>query len=480
MASAAPSPSYKILTYNTLIAYSHEGQNWCEKNLPALKTLSWDERRSRLVEKMVETDPDVITLQEVVDREGQATFKQFADSLSARGYTGQFGRRPDGEGCAIFYKTDRFQHITSRTIHLEGDRIAFMSRLRSIEGDIFNVASVHLNHNPSSAASQAAGLVKSIERERAEPTIITGDFNIRRDNSEYRHLDPLFHVGFTDPHPAVGLGTFRATEQTTLGRPGSDIGQFRIDYTLVSPSASASDPIVCGHPDDLQTADEPSDHLPAQVTVSFSHEARKSIQSILEEVRDGLADRFDASLENWNRNVPESVRNKVYGEVARLYEGDSYFGVGQHAFLKETGPDGQVKDVRNTVRRNAIDAVIAGLAGQSPSAAVSSIAVVDPAASARDALFAVTRDSLLEIKGALRQEDKPGVLGFHGALTKFQTQIPKAIQDATYGYVSTLGSKEVYFGQGQDAFLQNNGQDVGTTIREKAIVQAIANLESLL
>jgi mRNA deadenylase 3'-5' endonuclease subunit Ccr4 len=97
MASAAPSPSYKVLTYNTLIAFSHEGQNWCEKNLPALKTLSWNERRSRLVAKMVETDPDVITLQEVVDREGQATFKQFQDSLREKGYTGQFGRRPDGE-----------------------------------------------------------------------------------------------------------------------------------------------------------------------------------------------------------------------------------------------------------------------------------------------------------------------------------------------------------------------------------------------
>ena len=79
--------------------------------------LDWRTRRFRMLEEIVRHDPDIVCLQEVDH------FKFLRKSLSSLGYMGHFLPKPDSpclyladnsgpDGCAIFYKQDKFDMLT--------------------------------------------------------------------------------------------------------------------------------------------------------------------------------------------------------------------------------------------------------------------------------------------------------------------------------------------------------------------------------
>ena len=88
------------------------------------KALDWRTRRFRMLEEIVRHNADVICLQEVDH------FRFFRKSLNALGYSGHFTPKPDSpclylpenagpDGCAIFYKRDKFDFIQQNNRILE-------------------------------------------------------------------------------------------------------------------------------------------------------------------------------------------------------------------------------------------------------------------------------------------------------------------------------------------------------------------------
>ena len=83
-------------------------------------TFDWKTRRWRMLEEIIRHDPDVICLQEL--DHPKLLFK----ALQSIGYSGRFLHKPDSpclylpnnngpDGCAIFYKTSKFDNISWAT-----------------------------------------------------------------------------------------------------------------------------------------------------------------------------------------------------------------------------------------------------------------------------------------------------------------------------------------------------------------------------
>ncbi len=81
-----------------------------------ITALDWRTRRFRMVEEIARHDADVICLQEVDH------FRFLRKSLATLGYVGHFTPKPDSpclylannsgpDGCAIFYKKDKFDLV---------------------------------------------------------------------------------------------------------------------------------------------------------------------------------------------------------------------------------------------------------------------------------------------------------------------------------------------------------------------------------
>ena len=79
--------------------------------------LDWRTRRFRMLEEIARHDPDIVCLQEVDH------FKFLRKSLARLGYIGHFLPKPDSpclylddnsgpDGCAIFYKQDKFDMLS--------------------------------------------------------------------------------------------------------------------------------------------------------------------------------------------------------------------------------------------------------------------------------------------------------------------------------------------------------------------------------
>ena len=81
------------------------------------QALEWPTRRFRMIEEIAQHNADVICLQEIDH------FNFFRKALATLGYVGHFTPKPDSpclnladnsgpDGCAIFYKKDKFDLVT--------------------------------------------------------------------------------------------------------------------------------------------------------------------------------------------------------------------------------------------------------------------------------------------------------------------------------------------------------------------------------
>lgn len=158
------------------------------------EALEWNKRRFQIVEEIVEYCPDVICLQEVDH------FSFLKKVLGSQGYSGMFFPKPDSpclyiqgnngpDGCAIFYRNNKFDLLKLETRVLEvwrvqSNQVAIMAILRVREtGQEVCVATTHLKARNGALLStlrneQGKDLLDFVTSySEGRPVILGGDFN---------------------------------------------------------------------------------------------------------------------------------------------------------------------------------------------------------------------------------------------------------------------------------------------------------------
>lgn len=158
------------------------------------KALEWNFRRYLIIEELVEYCPDIICLQEVDH------FNFLNHVLDTQGYTGMFFPKPDSpcfyirgnngpDGCAIFYRRDKFELLKTETRILEiwgvqSNQVSLLMVLRIKEtGQEICVTTTHLKARKGALLStlrneQGKDLLNFIGQHcDFRPLILCGDFN---------------------------------------------------------------------------------------------------------------------------------------------------------------------------------------------------------------------------------------------------------------------------------------------------------------
>lgn len=159
--------------------------------------LLWENRMNLLVKQINELDSDFYCLQEVDN------FKELKTILEPTGLSGKYLKRSsfkNQDGCAIFWKKDRFDHLTTKyiefnpthDIHEGYDNVALCSffRLKSNIDKIICVVSTHLLFNPQRGdikLAQAQNMLLKIQKYISEiqnqnenssiSLVVAGDMN---------------------------------------------------------------------------------------------------------------------------------------------------------------------------------------------------------------------------------------------------------------------------------------------------------------
>ena len=166
---------------------------------PAL--LTWDFRRTLFIDEIMREQPDVVCLQEC-----DHFHDFFLPEMQKHGYTGVFKAKVNGvDGCAIFYKTDRFE---ATAVHLEDYRsydvvespdmrqvMAIVVLQVKATGGVVCVGTTHLKakaeHEPVRVL-QATVMLDILKRMRechpSIPIVIAGDFNAEPGGPAYNKL----------------------------------------------------------------------------------------------------------------------------------------------------------------------------------------------------------------------------------------------------------------------------------------------------
>lgn len=170
---------------------------------PEDKGNNWQYRKERVCRFILERQPDVIGMQEVL-------YNQFVDlEQGLPGYEGIGVGRDDGhtagEYAPLFYRKDRLEVLDSGTFWLSEHpdrpgkpgwdaacrRIATWAKFREkATGKIFMGVNTHFDHVGEKARRQSALLIISKIQEitGANPAVVTGDFNVTDDSEAYRTI----------------------------------------------------------------------------------------------------------------------------------------------------------------------------------------------------------------------------------------------------------------------------------------------------
>jgi len=198
----------------------------------------WPRRRVQILETLQRLRPDVIALQEVIQREGQQNQAQWlADAL---GYEWRFvSTDPLGSpmryGNALLSRHRVLASAELRLRPLDDSRTAMRVRLE-IDGRTLDayVTHLHWTHTPEGAqmrATQLADLLPWIASESAGvPVLLAGDFNASDEAPELAPLAERFEDGYRAVHPG------RDTAADTTLDPAS-APPMRVDHVFVQRGA---------------------------------------------------------------------------------------------------------------------------------------------------------------------------------------------------------------------------------------------------
>lgn len=129
------------------------------------EALVWEHRKYLIIEEIVQTNPDIVCLQEVDH------FKFIQTVLATQHYAGVFFPKPDSpclyisenngpDGCAIFYKKDKLELVAHHTRILEvwrvqSNQVAIAANFRvRATGRELSVCTTHLKARSGSLLSK--------------------------------------------------------------------------------------------------------------------------------------------------------------------------------------------------------------------------------------------------------------------------------------------------------------------------------------
>ncbi|XP_020714552.1 nocturnin isoform X2 [Ceratitis capitata] len=182
----------RVLQWNILsqtLGQSNDGFVRCPE-----EALTWENRKFLIVQEILQFNPDIICLQEVDH------FKFLQTILGTQNYDGIFFPKPDSpclyieenngpDGCAIFYKRDKFElkNFDTRILEVwrvQSNQVAIVVNLAvKSSGKEFCVCTTHLKARHGSLLSklrneQGRDLLQFVKQFAGDlPVLICGDFN---------------------------------------------------------------------------------------------------------------------------------------------------------------------------------------------------------------------------------------------------------------------------------------------------------------
>ena len=272
-AQTTPAPAREplaVMSFNIRYGTANDGEN------------HWTRRRDFLVDVMREADADLVGLQEALDAQ-IAVLLQALPQYAVIG-VGRDDGRTRGEFAAILYRRDRFrvadagtfwfsdtpEVVASRSWGNTITRICTWARFVDRDGQAFWHYNVHLDHESQPSRERSTALLADRigirpAPYRAEPVIVTGDFNVGETNPALKSL-----TAARADAAAPLVDTFRVrypTEATAGTFNGFKFGQTsgdKIDYVLVPPGTDVLDAAI------IRTSRNnryPSDHFPVTARI---------------------------------------------------------------------------------------------------------------------------------------------------------------------------------------------------------------------
>jgi nocturnin len=202
-----------------------------------------------MLEEIARHDPDIVCLQEVDH------FPFLQNALSNLGYSGHFKPKPDSpclhlsgntgpDGCAIFYKTDKFElkKLESRVLEIWGvpsNQVAMSLMLETRStGSQLVVSTTHLKARKGPLLSalrneQARDLLDHLTRfADGKPVICTGDFNAEPDEPVYTTMTHPDELGLSSAYASVHGG--KEYDYTSWKIRGEEECKEILDYIFYS------------------------------------------------------------------------------------------------------------------------------------------------------------------------------------------------------------------------------------------------------
>ena len=256
-----------VCTFNIRYGYAADGDN------------CWDNRRGIVCDLWRTRRWDVVGLQEALRHQIDHIREQVPNYAEVG--VGRDDGLSAGEFCAILYRADRFDSLStgtfwfSTTPHQPGakswgtrhNRICTWAHLRDKQTGLgFWVYNLHVDHESQEARERSSDMLidRVHERGNVDPVVVMGDFNANLDNSAIARLTATDSPFPVDTYLAAHPGDTSA--YTYHEFTGADVDG-KIDYVFVSPDwkVEAAE-IVRANVEGRY----PSDHFPVTATLSIS------------------------------------------------------------------------------------------------------------------------------------------------------------------------------------------------------------------
>lgn len=239
----------------------------------------WANRKQRVIDTLANNSPDVIGLQEALDK--QVMHIQTALPQYARYAAGRNDGDKKGESCVIFYRKDRFELLDSDTFWFSktpfkpGSKdwgnmppriCSWVHLLEKDTGKRFYVYNLHLDHLSQNSRKEGVKLLAKFvtARKTQDPFIVMGDFNMKLSNSAMKYL---YKNGCQTPHEKM----YDAWLSVNPGQKGGGWNIFggkksgpKIDHISISKDLKVLDVNVDRR---KIKGRRPSDHYPVIATI---------------------------------------------------------------------------------------------------------------------------------------------------------------------------------------------------------------------
>lgn len=234
----------------------------------------WREREPRMQRLLRAERPTLLGTQEVMPRQLPALLTALGPNYRVIGHGRDSNSR--GEGCPIFFDTDRLelrawqQHALSDHPDSPGSRswgnlvprIAVSAEFRDrATSALFLAVNTHFDHLSRGSRVRAAEWIRRRVAAQPLPAVVTGDLNAEADSPPLRELFDDDHL--VDAWEAASDHATPLWSTYTNYRPPHRYGA-RIDWIAVTPDIDVREAGINAHRFDGRW---PSDHLPVQVVL---------------------------------------------------------------------------------------------------------------------------------------------------------------------------------------------------------------------